>query len=43
MTSVTMAARIDPTDKAAGYIVRRSEVSTGDAVDQALIGYSDLP
>jgi hypothetical protein len=43
VSSAVVPGLVDPTNKAAGYIVRRVEVGAGDAVDQALIGYSDLP
>lgn len=43
VAAAVLAAPTDPTDKRAGYIVRKIEVHAGDVVDQALIGYSDLP
>jgi hypothetical protein len=43
VSAAVVTSRVDPTKKDAGYVVRKIDVSTGDAVDQALIGYSDLP
>jgi hypothetical protein len=43
VAGVVVASKNDPNDKSAGFIVRSMEVHAGDAVDQALIGYSDLP
>jgi hypothetical protein len=33
----------DPVDRKAGFMVRAVEIGAGDAMDRALVGYSDLP
>lgn len=43
VTKVAFAARLDPQNKSAGFVVRSVEVRAGEPVDLALIGYSDLP
>lgn len=43
VTRAVLAARLDPEDRGSGYVIRTVDVRAGDPVDQALIGYSDLP
>ncbi len=43
VTKVVFATPLDPLQRDAGYVVRAATVRHGDAIDLALIGYSDLP
>ena len=43
VTKAVFATPLDPQRRGAGYVVRSVEVRQGDAIDLALIGYSDLP
>jgi hypothetical protein len=43
VSRAVFAAQPEPADRGSGYVVRTVAVQPGDPVDQALIGYSDLP
>lgn len=43
VSKAVFATPLDPRRRDEGYVVRAVEVTPGDAIDLALIGYSDLP